>query len=212
MSEEERYRNSNWERRKLTKRRKRTRQKFLPGKRNLIGSFEHSQENCQPYAADGRNRSLPKSEGPAEGSPTTERLFHASRGTQAEQELALFASLCAPRSRQPRRHAMTQQEYDDYRPEHPHLIPTGEEDATSLILAAQTTGLTRCSRDQFLGGWWALCWLNPGLHPDDCDDWTPDLKAFADEAFRRHELGEISDSELYPVEASHNRIWVEQLV
>ena len=102
-------------------------------------------------------------------------------------------------------------EYENYTPTHPDLIPADEADASLRIDAAVLHALQECSKEMFLRGWWALCWLNPGLHPDDYEEWVDaGWKRFAAEAFRRFEAGEIDDTELYTAEASHNRIWKER--
>jgi hypothetical protein len=61
--------------------------------------------------------------------------------------------------------------------------------------------LKSLSKEAFQNAWKAVAFLNPGLHPDEVDN--PDggcpeeLKPFAAEAFRRFEIGEFSDGELY---------------
>lgn len=106
-------------------------------------------------------------------------------------------------------------EYDDYTPEHPELIPSGEPQAqnrlNALLAVAPVSG---ADQRTFLEGWWALAWLFPGLHPDDHEDWDEDLAQYgplAEEAFARAARGEITDSQLYPSEATHNRVWIERL-
>jgi hypothetical protein len=102
-------------------------------------------------------------------------------------------------------------EYENHTPTHPDLIPADEPEARLRFDAAVLHDLRECSKETFLRAWWALCWLNPGLHPDDFEEWQDaGWKQFAAEAFRRFEAGEINDSELYPAEASHNRIWRER--
>ena len=102
-------------------------------------------------------------------------------------------------------------EYDDYEPQHPDLIPSDEREAWGRLGIAIAEGVSVCSKDVFLKGWWALHWLNPGLHPDDCEDWgDPDWLALACEAFRRTEASELEESELYAAEAVHNRVWIER--
>ncbi len=71
----------------------------------------------------------------------------------------------------------------------------------------QHTHLWETSTTTFLEAWWALCWLHPGLHPDDCEDWSdPTRREFAAEAFRRAATRGIRDDEFYPAEATHNRL------
>jgi hypothetical protein len=91
------------------------------------------------------------------------------------------------------------------------LIPADEVEACLRIDSAVLHELLECSKETFLRAWWALCWLNPGLHPDDYEEWQDaGWKHFAADAFRRLEAGEIDDTELYPAEASHNRVWKER--
>ena len=56
-------------------------------------------------------------------------------------------------------------------------------------------------KEAFLDAWKAVAFLNPGLHPDEFenpdDGWPEELKPLAEEAFRRFEIGEFSDGELY---------------
>lgn len=110
---------------------------------------------------------------------------------------------------------MATAEYDDYTPEFPDLIPSGEAEAESRLQALVAVDpVSGASAETFLEGWWALAWLNPGLHPDDMEDWDGEFALYrpiAEEAYARAERGEISDSQLYPAEASHNRIWIERI-
>lgn len=50
----------------------------------------------------------------------------------------------------------------------------------------------------FLKLWKAIAFVYPGLHPDD-DGWSEKLKPVVNEAFRRLEIGEFSESDLYQV-------------
>ena len=111
---------------------------------------------------------------------------------------------------------VTSQEYDDYTPEHPELIPGNEQDA-GLRLKTLTdiphSDLSRVERQTFLQGWWALFWLYPGLHPDDHSAWDEEFHPYqplAHEAFRRADAGELDDGQLYPTDAAHNRLWLAQ--
>ena len=91
------------------------------------------------------------------------------------------------------------------------LIPTSSEDAHSRLGAAVTLGIKEASTEVFLKAWWALCWLNPGSHPDDYECWDSSIwREIAEEAFSRADKGEISDRELYPAEATHDRISIER--
>jgi hypothetical protein len=110
---------------------------------------------------------------------------------------------------------MNEGEYTDgYQPEHPELIPENTEQADTWIKTALDGGLASCSKETFLRAWWAFSWLNPGFHPDDCDEWTelPNANELTNEAIRRAELGEIDgDSEFYATEAAHNAVWLARI-
>lgn len=108
---------------------------------------------------------------------------------------------------------MTEEEYDDYIPDHPDLIPGNRTEAHLWISAAVIAGIKVCDTRTFLKGWWALAWLYPGFHPDDYrqSDDVPHAKKFTEEAFRRASDGEIEDDFLYPTEASHNAVWLERI-
>ena len=97
-------------------------------------------------------------------------------------------------------------EHTEYELEHPELIPVDEADAEARVEVARQAGCRESTREEFLRGWWALCWLNPGYHPDDSEEWPDDDRLFADEAFRRADHGDLDEAELYPSEATHDRI------
>lgn len=65
--------------------------------------------------------------------------------------------------------------------------------------------LQRLNRVDFLQGWRSLFYIAPGLHPDEFANseggWPEHWEVFAQEAFRRSVLAEISESDLYPMEA-----------
>jgi hypothetical protein len=95
-------------------------------------------------------------------------------------------------------------------PQHEALIPDSEKEAAMRLETLIGLGPSVVSKEIFLRGWWALHWLNPGLHPDDCEEWSdPAWREIAGEAFRRGEASELDDSELYPSEASHSRLMGE---
>ena len=51
------------------------------------------------------------------------------------------------------------------------------------------------------------------MHPDDLEDTVHDFHCYwplAEEAFRRFKAGQVVDGELYPADATHDRIWREQ--
>jgi len=93
------------------------------------------------------------------------------------------------------------------------LIPKSQEVAHLRLGIAVAIGVENAPVEVFLSAWWALCWLNPGLHPDDHEGWESQIwREIAREAFKRADNGEISDHELYPAEAVHNRISIERAI
>lgn len=110
---------------------------------------------------------------------------------------------------------MYEGEYTDgYQPEHPELIPENPEQARTWMQTAIEAGISVCDTQTFLRAWWAFAWLNPGFHPDDCDEWAelPHAKELTSEAIRRTEAEEINDdSEFYAAEATHNAVWLERI-
>lgn len=105
-------------------------------------------------------------------------------------------------------------EYQNYTPENPALIPSSYIDAlTRLKNLLMLPDAATADTEQFLNGWWALFWLNPGLHPDDFKVWPDEFQTFrswAAEAFHRAALDKITDAHCYPSEAAHHRIWLER--
>lgn len=92
--------------------------------------------------------------------------------------------------------------------DYPEYIPADHADAYQRIGFAVVKGVRETSVTTFLQAWWALCWLHPGLHPDDYEEWPhTSWREFAVEAFRRSEAGSLRDHELYPAEATRNRLW-----
>ena len=92
--------------------------------------------------------------------------------------------------------------------DHPEFIPADHAEAYRRIGFAVVEGIRETSDTTFLQAWWALYWLHPGLHPDDHEEWPrAGWREFAVEAFRRAEAGSLRDHELYPAEATRNRLW-----
>ena len=62
--------------------------------------------------------------------------------------------------------------------------------------------IDQISRDNFILGWVAMAYIAPGLNPDEAADedggWPITWKPIAAEAFRRHQLNQLTDQELYP--------------
>lgn len=66
--------------------------------------------------------------------------------------------------------------------------------------------LAALPREDFLKLWFAVAYLNPGLHPDGYEaadsGWPEELRGVAGEAWRRAVAGELADEELYPADAA----------
>lgn len=60
-------------------------------------------------------------------------------------------------------------------------------------------------KKDFVSAWYSVAYIFPGLHPDGYEDadsgWPRVLKRFAEEAWRRAGVGELTDEELYPSDA-----------
>lgn len=85
-------------------------------------------------------------------------------------------------------------------------IPDSVEDAISELQSTFGITLGALPKERFVRVWTALCYLNPGLHPDDFDEsdcgWPSELQPYAVEAWRRVDAGGLSDEELYPSDAT----------
>lgn len=85
------------------------------------------------------------------------------------------------------------------------FIPDSIGDASTELLFALTKPLESMPRDEFVRAWSSLFYLFPELHPDDHPntdvDWPDVLRPMFAEAWRREELGELSDDEIYPSDA-----------
>ena len=62
--------------------------------------------------------------------------------------------------------------------------------------------ISKVPTDEFLLAWSSISYLMPGLHPDESNHdeggWPVGWRGIAADAFRRYEVGEFSDAELYP--------------
>jgi hypothetical protein len=93
-------------------------------------------------------------------------------------------------------------------------IPPSCRAAERHLSFAYKKGLRSLSKAQFVQGWCSLSFLYPGLHPDGFasrgSGWPKHFKPFAEEAWRRYESGELTDSELYCYQASKARFNLER--
>jgi hypothetical protein len=80
-------------------------------------------------------------------------------------------------------------------------VPASVNEAEAHLAAGCNATLSNLTIYDFITQWCALAYLEPGLHPDgyELEDsgWPENLKPYAAEAWRRHELGELSSSEFY---------------
>ena len=85
-------------------------------------------------------------------------------------------------------------------------VPKNESDAIETFERLTQEELGGLPREDFLHLWYALAYLNPGLHPDGYElpdsGWTAQQRPLAQEAWRRATRGELSDEELYPADAA----------
>lgn len=92
-------------------------------------------------------------------------------------------------------------------------IPPSSRAAEKHLGFAFKKGLSSLNQKEFVRGWCSLSFLYPGLHPDGFasrgSGWPKHFKPFAAEAWRRFEVGELTDNELYCYQASKARIGME---
>jgi len=85
------------------------------------------------------------------------------------------------------------------------LIPNSNSEAQRVFWGLFHSQIFTLNRTDFVRLWWAFFYLNPGLHPDGFDvgsGWPAEFRPVAREAWRRFELGELTDEELYPADAA----------
>lgn len=78
-------------------------------------------------------------------------------------------------------------------------IPASVDDANRAynLLGEFKYDLPEADTDTFLNGWFAIHFLGLAPHPDNLDDWSADLKPYAEEAWRRQKAQQISEDQLY---------------
>jgi hypothetical protein len=93
-------------------------------------------------------------------------------------------------------------------------IPPSCRAAEKHLSFAFKKGLRTLTKKEFVRGWCSLAFLYPGLHPDGFGSrgsgWPKHFKPLAAEAWRRFEIGELTDNELYCYQASKARIVKER--
>jgi hypothetical protein len=89
--------------------------------------------------------------------------------------------------------------------DNPIFVPGSLRTAGRDIRHAVINPIELLPRTEFLRAWSSLAYLFPGLHPDDIaepDNGLPrGLLRFVAEAWRRADLGELTEHELYPSDA-----------
>lgn len=90
-------------------------------------------------------------------------------------------------------------------------VPCTKNDAGLIVRLSLNESVHDFSREEFINVWHSIAYLHPGLHPDDYDDpdsgWPRALERFAAEAWRRFEAGELTEAELYPVDAAWSSVY-----
>jgi hypothetical protein len=95
-------------------------------------------------------------------------------------------------------------------------VPNSLKAAGRQIRLALSIPFDKMPKTDFVRAWCSLAYLFPGLHPDGFDEpdsgWTPVLKRFAAEAWRRADVGELSDDELYACDAQWSGLFDRMIV
>jgi len=90
-------------------------------------------------------------------------------------------------------------------------VPNSLRSAGRELRLSLARPLEHLPHEQFVRVWSAVAYLFPGLHPDGFEDadsgWTPVLKRFAAEAWRRADAGQLADAELYPCDAQWSGLY-----
>jgi hypothetical protein len=95
-----------------------------------------------------------------------------------------------------------------------NYIPPSLQEAEIQLSIARKKGLENLEKEEFVRSWCSLLFLYPGLHPDGFtsrgSEWPRQLKPFAKEAWRRFEVGALTDDEFYYYQACKARIALER--
>ena len=90
-------------------------------------------------------------------------------------------------------------------------VPDSLSSAGREIRLALAGPLEKLPKPNFVRAWCSLAFLFPGLHPDGFEDaesgWPRVLQRFAAEAWRRAEVGEFADDELYPCDSQWSGLY-----
>jgi hypothetical protein len=90
-------------------------------------------------------------------------------------------------------------------------IPNSLRSAACELRWALKQPINKLPHKTFVSVWCSVTYLFPNLHPDGFEDvdsgWPRVLKRFAAEAWRRAEIGELTDEELYPSDAQWSGLY-----
>lgn len=90
------------------------------------------------------------------------------------------------------------------------FIPESVEEAEKIVLKIDPDTLEGLAKPDFMRVWCAVVYLNPGLHTDSFHDpdyrCAPLVRVVLAEVWRRADMGEITDDELYPYEVIRARL------
>lgn len=82
-----------------------------------------------------------------------------------------------------------------------YAIPSSITEAEDQLSVGHTINLMELPKEDFLAKWFALAYLEPGLHPEGYESedsgWPADLLPYAAEAWRRYKCGTINENEMY---------------
>jgi hypothetical protein len=95
-------------------------------------------------------------------------------------------------------------------------VPDSLRSAGRQIRLALTMPLRDLPKPSFVRAWCSVAYLFPGLHPEGFEDadsgWPRVLRRFAEEAWRRAEVGELQDDELYACDAQWSGLYDRMFV
>lgn len=97
-------------------------------------------------------------------------------------------------------------------PDYAEFIPRDEEEAQRRLEAVTSLSLEDLQAlgdVELLMAWWSFFWLNPGLHPDDREEWPDDVESAAElaaEAACRYQDGDLADGQYYPNDSTRDRL------
>lgn len=90
-------------------------------------------------------------------------------------------------------------------------VPNSLHAAGRQIRVASTGPLEGLPKTEFVRAWCSIAYLFPGLHPDGFSEagsgWPRVLKRFAAEAWRRYDVSDLQEEELYPSDAAWSGIY-----